>query len=183
MEFKETVEKRRSVRGYTSDPVPQEAADAILAAGQLAPIGMAKFKAMHISVVTDPELLAEIAQAGSEWGGLKPAAITYNAPLLYIISSEAEDPCIPAHPDEPLTGLNAMNTGCIIENMLLAATDQGLASIFLYSVTKGINNTPELKAKLEIPEGFVVQATAAVGYPAQEVKERTNMAPIPVSFH
>lgn len=53
MTVQEAINVRKSVRSYTGEPVSEEELKAILMAGQSAPIGMAKYETIHLSVITN----------------------------------------------------------------------------------------------------------------------------------
>lgn len=56
------------------------------------------------------------------------------------------------------------NAACVIENMLIAATDAGVDSIYLWGAVQALARNPELCAKMGIPEGFKFVSAAALGY-------------------
>jgi len=59
------------------------------------------------------------------------------------------------------------NAGCIIENMLLAATDLGMDSIYLWGAVNVIAKNPDLLNELGIPAGFTPVSGAGLGYAAE----------------
>jgi nitroreductase len=63
------------------------------------------------------------------------------------------------------------DSAAIIENMLLAATDLGIQSVFMYSVLFKFLQEPELLAELGLPEGYTPVAAAAFGYSKTGIPE------------
>ena len=60
------------------------------------------------------------------------------------------------------------NAGCVIQNMMLAATDLGIDNIYLWMSMYGINESPEIMQRLGFPEGYTCVGTMALGYEAKE---------------
>jgi nitroreductase len=56
------------------------------------------------------------------------------------------------------------NIACVIENMLLAATDAGIDSVYLWGPATVIAQNSELRKELGIPDGFTPVSGAALGY-------------------
>ena len=73
------------------------------------------------------------------------------------------------------------NTGTIMENMLLAATNLGLGSVYLMGAVAALNNHPDLVAQLQLPEGFVPTAAIALGHPAASLTDRDLKGKIAVN--
>ena len=154
MELFNVLWSRKSHRSYAPGQVSEEQLDKILAAGSAAPVGLPKQGLPHLTVIQDPALLKEL-------GGLfgPEDDILYGAPTLIMVSS----------PEMPAPGVDYATAGCVIENMALAATEQGLGSIFLYGVAAGVANKPALLAKLRLPEGYHPVSALAVGPAAEPV--------------
>ena len=51
-----------------------------------------------------------------------------------------------------------------MENMLLAATDSGIDSVYLWGSVTAIAGSPELKKELGIPDKYTPISGAALGY-------------------
>ena len=62
----EAIAKRKSTRNYTPEQIPEEALEVILKAGSAAPVAMAKYDSLHITVVQTQQLLDKINQATEE---------------------------------------------------------------------------------------------------------------------
>jgi nitroreductase len=72
-------------------------------------------------------------------------------------------------------GMEFVNAGCIIENMVLAATDLGIQSVVIAGAPSALALNPELQKKLGIPEDKKPLLGASFGYGAEEfpIKEHT----------
>lgn len=73
MELMEAIRKRRSIRKYRPDPVPQEDIKYVLEAARLAP-SWANSQCWHFVVVTDPQVKEAVANAGNPWTAQAPAS-------------------------------------------------------------------------------------------------------------
>ena len=145
MELFDVINKRFSNRKFLEKQIGNEDLDRILKAGMQAPVGRGRYEDMHITVIQDKNLLDEINK-------LADRSVFYNAPTLVIISAKDD-----GH------GLDRENSACVAMNMLLAATDLGLASIYLNLVIGLIKNSDILN-KLNLPLGFVPIVGVGLGY-------------------
>ena len=145
MELFDVINKRFSNRKFLEKQISNEDLDRILKAGMQAPVGRGRYEDMHITVIQDKNLLNEINK-------LADRSVFYNAPTLVIISAKDD-----GH------GLDRENSACVAMNMLLAATDLGLASIYLNLVIGLIKNSDILN-KLNLPLGFVPIVGVGLGY-------------------
>jgi nitroreductase len=138
LEFKEVIVKRRSVRKFKEDPVPKKALLNVLEAGRWAP-SASNVQPWHFVVISDPLVKAEIARictrfSKEHWRQFTPERAKYlaarggswdktymkNVPILIAVTHEL-----------PKNVGNELVLGSVwmaVENMLLAATDEGLAS-------------------------------------------------------
>ena len=66
--------------------------------------------------------------------------------------------------------MEKLGAATIMENMILAATDMGLGSVFLLAICAALAQNPDIMKQLQIPEGFVPTAAMALGYAATEAK-------------
>lgn len=80
----------------------------------------------------------------------------YGAPTVVLVSSKNEE----------LPGVEYTNTGCIIENMMIAATDHNVDSVLIWGTALAVNANDELRKSLAIPDGFKPAASVALGYAA-----------------
>ena len=128
----------------------------ILFAGGQAAVGGADFKSLKLYAVQDPELLKAIDESSAK---MRPGSHPlYGAPTLVVLASK----------ESILKNIEFTNAGCVIQNMMVAAADLGIDSIYLWMSMYGINNDPELVKRLGFPEGFTCVGTVALGYEAKE---------------
>ena len=178
MNVQQAIETRRSIRTYEARDVEREKVEAVLRAGNQAPI----FGQFHMSVFTGPEQIRAVDGAAVE--GMRHSGVPflenlaaqegfhplYGAAALVVLSA-------PGGNDEK--GFNMANVSCAAENMMLAATELGLGSCFLMGPMIAFAN-PEVRARLGLPEGYEPLIGVALGYaagerPAAPERERDNI--------
>jgi nitroreductase len=151
MEFQELIRVRRSIRGYKTDPVPQEVLRRILEAGRLAPTA-ANRQAFQLIVVTDAAARLQLRDVyDRDW--------FYTAPLILVGCVE------PAKAWQRADGFNAaeVDISIVMDHIILAAADEGLGSCWICNF-----NETRLHTILGIPPDVRVIAMTPLGYPAAE---------------
>ncbi len=168
MHILKAIAERRSIRAYLDEAVSQEDLDTIIAAGRCAPCA----GTFHMSVVRDPRLLQTVdsktheAMLGCDVPFLRARASLpgyrplYGAPVLILLSSPSGDPS------------GAVSAALAAENMMLQATESGLGSCFLRSLTRvfGEEENKTLAREVGIPEGYLLHCGVALGHAAPENK-------------
>ncbi len=142
MEFGEVIRRRRSIRKYKSDPVPDDVLQEILEAGRLAPSGGNR-QPWHFIVVKDPALKREMGIP--DWAS--------EAPIVLAVCGD---------PQESPTW-QVVDPTIAMEHMILAATDKGLGTCWIGT----LGNDERIKKVLGIPQRMKVIAVTPIGYPAE----------------
>ncbi len=155
---------RRSVRKFTSQPVPDEVVGAILEAGRMAPSGV------------NLQTWTFICFTPAEWQAKFGRSIPFNGQLAILVLSDVHRLSLLREsldfPDEPLTlhTLAVFNAGLAAMNMTLAAEACGVSSIMLSETGQtGMLDAGVLAEALELPEGAVPLTTIVLGYKAPGV--------------
>ena len=86
MDFIDSLFSRKSIRSYTGECVSEKDLNTILLAGNAAPVGKGRYDALHITVISDPSLLEEIAKLTAEYLGKPDMHPLYGAPHLIVVS-------------------------------------------------------------------------------------------------
>ena len=171
MEFKKVLLTRASCRAYTDQEVTEEELNAVLSAAQAAPVGMAAYQTVHLTVIRNQDFFDALNEAAAKFIGREGAKPLYGAPVMILVSAKpGMPPAIEFH-----------NTGAIVENMHLMATDMGLGSVYIMGAVAALNANPELVQKLGLPEGFVPTAGIVIGHPVNPLKERDSEEKIEVN--
>lgn len=157
----DAIAKRVSVRNFKPQQIREEALEQILKAGMAAPVASAKYDSMHLTVVQKDEVLKQISDATSEFiskiFGFRKE-MDFGAKTLVIISGA----------EGPVLGMEYANAGCIVENMLLAATSMGIDNIVWAAGAAVIAQNKEMKDLLGIPENCKPLLCASFGYAVSE---------------
>lgn len=168
METKLVLKNRQTCRNFKEVQLSTEELDYILEAGNVAPVSLGQYQNVEIHVIQNKGLLKKIEETVyfvRPETGKNP---TYNAPTVILISAKKEE--------AELAPLAYCNASCIIENMMLATTDLGLGSVYLYAIPAVLGQIgglyPDLYKALKIKDGFFPVAMMAVGTPNVSQKER-----------
>lgn len=155
MELMEAILSRNSIRKYKSKQITEDELNLILRAGCAAPIGMGKYEYMHITVIQNPSILKKLSQKTALLRGTPHFDPLYGAPTIIVISAKQ----YVKYPHAEFA-----NAACIIENMLLSATDQNIGSVYLWGVAMAIQLDSELFHEMDLPDGFIPVSGLALGY-------------------
>lgn len=173
MDFREVVLKRRSIRKFKEDKVPENVLNRILEAARWAPSG-ANLQPWKFIVVTRSETKARIADTCTEyskevWKSFAPQTArllsgrggTWNksymkkVPILLAVSYKVTT--------EPTSEVALASTWAAIQNVLLAATNENLAAcIYTHA---NLEEEENLKDILAVPNAYRLAAIIQLGYP------------------
>jgi nitroreductase len=140
----ETLWKRRSIRKYKPEPIPDEDLHLILEAARRAPTGGNR-QNWKMIVVTDPEMRRKTAEACSGQMWMADAAII----LCMVVPS----------------GEKKVSGAIVLDHAILAATSLGYGTCW-------IGSRDAAKAVLGIPEDHDIVCLAPVGVPDEEPAAR-----------
>ena len=170
----ETIKQRRSVRSFESRPIPKEALNAIINAGNMAPSGC-NAQGWRFVVVTDKifrKKLAELAlprykkwmeKSGETLKEMRKEIdekvgdpVYYDAPaVLFVIGS----------------GMTAgLDCPMVCENMMLAARSLGIGSCWVY-FGQLVLDDPGIRKSLELKQDENVYGPILLGYPKGDFPE------------
>ncbi len=166
----ENILGRRSVRKYLNKPVSDEDLKSIIKCGLYAPSAKNR-QNWHFTVITNKEKIDELNQIvldGMSRLGIEKEPghhVFYNAPVVIFVSSKIE-------------GFSLMNSGCVLENMAIAAKSLNLGSCIIGETRYLYHkmNKVDINRILKIPEGYEQDAALVIGYPDEnpELKKRKD---------
>ncbi len=159
MTLLDILKKRKSIRKYTDEQIPQETIDKIIEAGKLAPSGRNK-KPVKLILVKDKEVLEYLSNTRSHGSQLLAGA---NAAIVVTGDSELSD-----------TWIEDCSIAMII--MQLQATELGVGNCWVQVRGRTLDETGEvtsdlIKSKLNIEEKYSVECMLALGMPAEDWRE------------
>ncbi|MBQ5638885.1 MAG: nitroreductase family protein [Alistipes sp.] len=163
MEFKELMNKRRSIRKYETQPIPTEVVDRLLEVTLSAPSSR-NSHSTHLMVIDHPELIEKMAQM-RDYG----SSFMKSAPLAILVMG-----------DDTVTDKWQINAAISATTLQLACVDEGLGSCWVHvDGSPCLKDEPEgkkadafLREFLPIPEGYKVLCAIAIGY--------TTFSPAPI---
>jgi nitroreductase len=185
MELKEAIRTRRSVRRYSSDPVPEKVVKELLELAAWAPSGMNTQPWLYV-VIEGRDYLkdlsdkcrAYILEIMDEMPALENYRamlsnpdfnLFYGAPVLVLIYGN----------QNAFTYTNDCTMAAL--NLMLAAWDKGIGSCWI-GFAKAYCGTPEFKAGLKVPPEYQLVAPVILGHPADPPGQVARKE-INVTFH
>jgi len=162
MDVFEAIEKRCSYRdGFTDDPVSRDDLRRIVQAGIHSPSAKNE-QVVSFIMIDDPEVLEQVREIVQ-----RPACNTARAMIACVV-----DP-------RPILGdlsFEVEDCAAAVENMLLATTALGYATVWLDGVLRSENKAARLTELLGVPKGKAVRVLLPIGVPAKEARQAEKFA-------
>lgn len=159
MTVHDCIRKRRAIREFLDKEVPDDVLLKILEAGRLAP-SQRNRQPWRFIVVKDRDKLKRLAEAAPYGQYIADAPLA-----IAVVMHNAKMP--------------QFDAGRCIENMLLAAWDEGVGTCF----TSGLDQE-KIKAELNVPEEMEIAALMPYGYPKELVtKKKKDRTPLKEIAH
>lgn len=194
MDVYEAMRRRRTVRRFRRDPVPDDAVQRILEAGRLAPSG-GNLQNWVFGVVRDPGQIRTLAAAAGEqdWIASAPMLMALCTNIGPEVRSDPADELASAldrirlgeallrhladFPD-PRRVQSLVGEGNVLlpgAHMVLAAAAEGLAASWI-----GFMDLREISDQLRLPDELICEFMLAIGYPDEtpDPLERRPLAEI-----
>jgi len=163
----ESIQHRRSIRKFTTDPINPEKLQSVLEAARLAPSGNNKQPWMFIVVQSEKQRHAVMEACHQQtWMMTAPAFIVAVADMAARVETE---PGLYLDENSPHWELKRAirDTAIAIQNILLEADGQGLRTCWV-----GFFVQAEIRPVLGIPDDKFVVAVIPIGYPAEHPAAR-----------
>jgi coenzyme F420-0:L-glutamate ligase/coenzyme F420-1:gamma-L-glutamate ligase len=188
------LEQRRSIRAFRNDPVDRRLLDTLIEAACVAPAPHHSRPWRFVVIETDAGKSALADAMGERWrvdlvrdhvGSERVDALVQAshdklaaAPALVLACLTWDG--LDRYPDEPRQraewGMALLSLGAAVENLMLAATDAGLASCW---VAAPIFCPDVARDALALPEDWLAHALVLVGYPDAHYSARVR-PPVPL---
>jgi nitroreductase len=153
MDFYEVIKKRKSVRAYKKDPVPDEVLNRIIETARIAPSAK-NTQPWKFIIVKDQKVLDELVPTCNNQRFIAEAPIVICAVGLEKLDWGRMGGYWSSLP---------VDVTIALEHIILAAANEGLGTCWI-----GAYKEPEVKKVLKIPDGVKVIALTPLGYPNQE---------------
>ena len=179
MEFYEVLNRRRSIRQFEDRAILREVLERVLDAGLKAPSSNHQ-RRWELVTLTEKTLILDLAQFIRPYPCRVQEPKTPQQEMFQIAYPRQrtmieESTCVilpwfqQKYPlSEDKNGYGLMDYGAawaLIENMLLAATAEGVGSVVHIPVKK---EPEQIKAFMKIPDGYYLPAMVILGYPARD---------------
>lgn len=189
MELYEAIEKRRTIRDFQDKPVKLEIIKRILTAGLKAPTNNhlrewefvivndknERLKILNLKDMTSyaecEKMMDSYGMTDSDQRGMyhiampKQFSMLYNSGCLILPFFKLREPLM--HPT-CLSSLNEFaSIWCCIENILLAATSEGILGVTRIPMEEELNH---IKNTIGHPDNYAMPCYIALGYPKEDAK-------------
>ncbi|MCB2193628.1 MAG: nitroreductase family protein [Deltaproteobacteria bacterium] len=181
MELLQAIEKRRSVRAFKDDPVSDAQVNSLIQAAVWAPSPLhqqpwsfvvirgeaAKAKVKELCLASQQ---AVVDGGGPGWAGKYSFAYLDQAPVYVAVLFDPKKAGLGAFFGQSQGALAAASAA--VQNLMLAATEQGLGSLWLTFFDSGA-----MAQALGAPEGLEVAGIIPLGVPAEDPKAPPRKQP------
>jgi nitroreductase len=157
MEFYEVLRRRRSIRGYVSEPITEAVLGRLVEAIGLAP-SACNNQPVRFLFVSDPETRRRICEC-------YPRAWLGQAPLIVVALGHREA----AWRRFDGTSAHTIDATIAMEHLVLAAAAEGLGTCWICAFDQEV-----MRQSLRLPECWEVVAITPVGRPAVEPGPQTR---------
>lgn len=157
MEVQEALQKRRSIRKYTDEPVTPEQINALMHAAMSGPSAVNRTP-WEFYVVTNPEKL-QFLRGAARFSKM-------NAPLAIVVCGN-KSRALPLQ----LAEYWVQDCSAATENILLAAVDMGLGSVWC-GIHPQKNAEKKVAEVLDLPDKLTPLNIIYIGHPAEEQPPR-----------
>jgi nitroreductase len=152
MDAMDAILSRRSIRKYTSEPVPDQLLEELLGAAMSAP-SAGNEQPWHFIVITDRGMLNEIPRYHPY------SHMVREAPVAILVCCDIQ---LDKH-----DGLWVQDCSAATENLLIAVQAKGLGGVWL-GVYPREERVTGLRKLLSIPENVVPFSLIPIGYPGEQ---------------
>ncbi|MDL2235861.1 nitroreductase family protein [Christensenellaceae bacterium OttesenSCG-928-L17] len=154
MDTMKALAMRKSTRDFSNRQVPENDMETILKAACAAPVGHGEYHALRLTVIRDEDVLDDIRRTAVDCFRDPILDIYYGAPTVVAISTSHGS----------ILELDMANAGAIAQSMMLAATDLGIDSCYIWGTVLALRAEPDLGDDIDLPDGHEVIASVAFGY-------------------
>jgi nitroreductase len=181
MEFKNLVKARRSCRAFDTIAVSEDQIAAIIDAGQWAPSPL-NLQPWEFIVITDETFKVVIKNAagdakqkvvdngGPTWAGQYAMTFLDEAPVYIVVTVNPSKGGLGSFFGQSYGAIQAVSA--CIQNMLLAAADLGLGSLWFTFF-----DPQKVQSDLNVPDDLEIAGVLLVGKPKKPVKEVPRKEP------
>lgn len=150
----EAIQKRRSIRSYIKKEISYDKLEELCNMGMAAPSAM-NTRPWEFIIIKDKEKLKELSELRKYWKMLPQAEAAIVVAGIYDKYFE-------------------QNCAAAVQNILLAATDMGIGSVWL-GLYPNMDSVKKIMEMFDMPENVIPFAVISLGYPLEEVKSASRI--------
>ena len=117
-----------------------------------------------MTIVGNPDFIAEADAATAEFTGAGKLHPTHNAPTWIFVSAKKQKPMF--------THMMIASAAMMAHTMVLEAADLGVGACCLWGVLAAVSNTPSLLEKLNLPIDYEPFAVIGIGHTSETFEVR-----------
>ncbi len=158
MNFTELVQKRQSMRKYSSKPVSRKLIDQCIEAARLAPSSR-NSQPWSFIVIDDPDMIQKLAKNAFR-GIYANTSFAGKAPVLIVVITEKADYITRIGTQIRKVKYSLIDIGIACEHLILQAEEFGLGTCWL-----GWFDAKQVKKVLQLPRATQIDILISLGYP------------------
>lgn len=157
MDVDEAIRKRRTIRRFKQDPIPQEILLELINAARCAPSG-ANHQPLEYIIVTAKARIDQVFEQLAWAGYVRPKRnpTADKRPVAYII-------VLVNQTITPVKFGQSQDAAAAIENILLAACSKGIGTCWMGAIKRD-----KIRTILAVPDEYVIDSVLAIGLPDED---------------
>ncbi|MBQ7314936.1 MAG: nitroreductase family protein [Clostridia bacterium] len=144
------------MRNFNGESITDNELKEILRSAYAAPVGRAMYDTLHLTVVSNKDVLTAWEAHMAKAVGNPDLHPFYGAPTVILVSS--------AMSSASVNNVAFSNAAIVVHNMAIAATELGVGACHIWGAAGMLNGNAEMMTALHIPEGMVPCCAIALGH-------------------
>ncbi|MBT8328518.1 MAG: oxygen-insensitive NADPH nitroreductase [Desulfofustis sp.] len=169
----ELLKSHRSIRKFTSDPIPQEIVEELIQAGQCAATS-SFIQACTVIQITEPAIREKLCEAAAGQLYVKESPVF----LLFCADMQRHQLACDMHDADMLSGFTeqfltaSLDCGLFAQNVIIAAESLGLGGCYIGAIR---NKIAEVDQLIGLPDKVYPVFGMCLGYPAQDPETKPRL--------
>ncbi|NNF47736.1 MAG: oxygen-insensitive NADPH nitroreductase [Desulfofustis sp.] len=169
----ELLKSHRSIRKFTSDPIPQEIVEELIQAGQCAATS-SFIQACTVIQITEPAIREKLCEAAAGQLYVKESPVF----LLFCADMQRHQLACDMHDTDMLSGFTeqfltaSLDCALFAQNVIIAAESLGLGGCYIGAIR---NKIAEVDQLIVLPDKVYPVFGMCLGYPAQDPETKPRL--------
>lgn len=169
----ELLKSHRSIRKFTSDPIPQEIVEELIQAGQCAATS-SFIQACTVIQITEPAIREKLCEAAAGQLYVKESPVF----LLFCADMQRHQLACDMHDTDMLSGFTeqfltaSLDCALFAQNVIIAAESLGLGGCYIGAIR---NKIAEVDQLIGLPDKVYPVFGMCLGYPAQDPETKPRL--------